>query len=107
MVRNVCWMIVAIALLARPLLADEENVAPKSVADLIKQLDAEDFTERQAASTELTSRGKEAIPALAEAAAGTNAEAATRALDILRKHHEGSDAALQAAAKEALTKMAA
>ena len=88
--------------------ADEPGKAePKSTADLVKQLDAESFSERQAASEALTALGKEALPALAEAAQGESTEVATRALDILRKHHESGSAELKAAAKESLQKLAA
>lgn len=108
MLRNLCWLFIAVTCWAAPLRADDgQEAAPKTNADLVKQLDAEDFAARQAASVELTARGKDALPALVEAATGASAEAATRALDILRQHHEGSNGDLQGAAKEALQKLAA
>jgi hypothetical protein len=79
----------------------------KPIADLIKQLDADSFSERQAATTQLVERGKEAIDALKQAAASESAEASTRAFEILRKHLESKDAELKSAAKEALQKIAA
>jgi hypothetical protein len=79
----------------------------KPIADLIKQLDADSFSERQAATTQLIERGKEAIDGLKQAATSESAEASTRAFEILRKHLEGKDAELKAAAKEALQKIAA
>lgn len=84
----------------------EETPARLSVADLIKQLDAESFGARQAASEDLTKRGAEVIPALTEAAKSESPETVTRALDILRKQFESSDAGIKAAAKAALQKLA-
>lgn len=109
MLRNVRWVLAALLLSATTVWAEDEPKLndTKSIADLVKQLDAEDFTERQAASVELQARGKEALPALSEAAQGDSAEVVTRALDILRKHHEGNDADIKAAAKAALEKLAA
>lgn len=76
------------------------------VAELIKKLEAENFAERQAASDELVKRGKAALPALAEAARSESAETVTRSLDILRQQLEDKDTELQAAAKDALEKLA-
>jgi hypothetical protein len=107
MLRNLCWVVAAALVVARPAWADEPAADAKpAIADLVRQLDAESFTERQAASAELAARGREAIPALIEAARGESAEAATRSVDVLRKHWEGSDDALKTAAKEALEKLA-
>lgn len=108
MLRHVCWSLVAALLVAAPVWAAEPAAKEKATdADLVQQLDAEDFADRQAASNQLEARGKEAIPALVEAAKGDSAEASTRSLDILRKHFAGSDSELKAAAKTALEKLAA
>jgi uncharacterized protein YukE len=86
---------------ARPL------VAPAIDLDsLVKQLDAEKFTDRQAASQKLIKAGAKAIEALRKAAAGDSREARTRAVEILKKHFEGDDDALKKAAMEALEKLA-
>lgn len=98
----------AILLLAlAPVGAEDAPKQSKPIAELIQQLNADEFADREAASKELTARGKEAVGALIEAAQGTSPEASSRALDILRKHHEGEQPELKAAAKEALQKLAA
>ncbi len=109
MLRNLRWTFAALLLFASPVWAEDEPAKKEaqSTADLVKQLDAEDFAARQAASVALEARGKEALPALSEAAQGESTEVATRALDIMRKHHENGDADTKAAAKAALEKLAA
>ena len=101
--------IVASALAASAWADDSAPAAAgdSSIAELIKQLDAEDFKARQAASTKLEERGKEAIESLEKAATSDSAEASTRALEILSKHHAGTNAELKAAALAALQKIAA
>lgn len=87
----------------------DEPLAPqaKSIEQLVKELDAEGFAERQAASEALAARGTEAIDALCKAAQGESAEAATRSLEILRKHLESGEAEVKEAAKASLQKLAA
>src|SRR5262245_57997902 len=101
MLRTFAAGLVTLALAAGVLAAD------KPIADLIKQLDADSFSDRQEATSLLVDKGKEAIDALKGAATGESAEASTRAFEILRKHLESKDAELKAAAKEALQKIAA
>lgn len=73
---------------------------------LVKQLDADQFSDRQIASEKLLEAGADAIEVLRKAAAGDSREARTRALEILRKHFEGDIDSLQTAAQEALKKLA-
>lgn len=77
------------------------------IADLVKQLDADDFKARQQANEKLSALGKAAIPALGEAAQSTQLELMSQALGILRGFYQDNNADLKAAAKEALEKVAA
>ncbi|HTN77851.1 MAG TPA: hypothetical protein VL096_21480 [Pirellulaceae bacterium] len=97
--------VVATALAANSAWAEDAPGSEQSIAELIKQLDADEFTERQAASDKLAAKGEAAVPALREAAEGTSAEASTRSLEILRKHHESSEAAVKKAADAALAEI--
>lgn len=80
---------------------------PAEIADLIRQLDAGKFNERQEASQRLTALGQAAIPALIEAARQGALEPSERAIEILKKHLAGQNAELKQAAKEALEKLTA
>jgi hypothetical protein len=77
------------------------------IAELVKQLDADDFKARQLAAEKLSALGKQAIPALSEAAQSTQLELMSQALGILRGFYQDNNAELKAAAKEALEKVAA
>lgn len=77
------------------------------IADLVKQLDADDFKARQLAAEKLNALGRPAIPALIDAAQSTQLELMSQALGILRGFHQDNNADLKAAAKEALEKVAA
>ena len=76
-------------------------------AQWIQQLDSDRFADRNEASRRLDEAGKEAVPALVEAALGTSREATLRAIEILRKHSQEGDEAGKKAAQEALQKIAA
>ncbi len=82
------------------------ELAAENVAELIKQLDDNSFSQRQAASRKLLALGKSAIPALADAATGSSREVTTRAVDVLKKHLQNGDEGSKAAAKEALDRIA-
>ncbi|MEQ8789411.1 MAG: hypothetical protein RIC55_24165 [Pirellulaceae bacterium] len=73
---------------------------------LVKQLDAEQFTDRQDASQKLIEAGADAVEVLRKAAAGDSREARTRAVEILKQHFEGDSEALKQAARAALQKLA-
>ena len=81
-----------------PAMADE-------AADLVKQLDAETFREREAAAQKLEALGKEAIPALASAANEGTLETGIRSIDILKKLMEADDKETATEAKAALEKL--
>jgi len=78
----------------------------KDFQELIQQLDAPKFTDRQTASQTLTEAGRAAIPALVEATANPSREVSSRSLDILKKHAQAKDEATQKAGREALEKLA-
>src|SRR5437764_14251731 len=54
------------------------------LAGLVKQLGADTFAERDAATRELVAAGEKALPALRGAAAGRDAEARRRARAVIR-----------------------
>jgi len=81
--------------------------APSSVRDLVRQLDADEFSQREDASRRLAELGAEAIPDLAKAAQGSSPEASARAFAILKKFISGDNPAVQGAAREALSGIAA
>lgn len=82
-------------------------VSPEELARLVKQLDADSFADRQAASERLAELGRSAIEALIQAATSESLEANVRALDILRKDLDARDEELRGLAKSALEKIAA
>jgi hypothetical protein len=82
-----------------PLMADE-------AADLVKQLDSEAFTEREAAAGKLQELGKKAIPALTEAAESGALETTVRSIGILKSLSESKDEETAKDAKSALEKLA-
>jgi hypothetical protein len=72
----------------------------------IEQLDADQFAQRSEANKRLEEAGKQACPQLADTAIGGSREARLRAIEILRKHIEDGDEDTQAAAKQALERIA-
>jgi hypothetical protein len=80
---------------------------PPAVRDLVRQLDADEFTQREEASRQLAELGAEAVPDLAKAAQGASLEASARAFAILKKFMTGDNPALQGTAREALNGIAA
>lgn len=95
MLRHLCGCLMVGLVLVTPALAEDGAGRTKSVAELIKQLDAEKSADREAASKELIAKGGEAIPALLEATQSKSAEVATRALDVLRTQLNSSDTQLK------------
>jgi hypothetical protein len=72
----------------------------------IRQLDADEFADREAAQAKLAAAGKVAVAELAKAAAGDSLEVTVRAIDVLKKLYQSSDQPARDAAKEALEKLA-
>src|SRR5262245_58647778 len=59
--------------------------AQESTMDLVRQLDADEFAQREIASRKLTELGAGAVPDLAKAAQGKSLEVSSRAFAILKK----------------------
>ena len=76
------------------------------IAKLIEQLDAPRFADRQAAQQELADLGKAVLPALEKALESENREIAGRSFEVIQRHFAGEDAAMKAAAKESLERLA-
>ena len=70
-------------------------------APLIKQLDDDEFAQREAAVKKLAEMGALAIPALTEAIKGKSPEASMRAFDIIVRHYKGGDEAVKKTAASA------
>ncbi|MCU0877419.1 MAG: hypothetical protein MUF06_06495 [Pirellulaceae bacterium] len=83
--------------------ADAVRVDP---AQWIKQLESAEFSERQEASRKLAEAGREAFEALESAAKDGSREVISRAIEILRRHHEGGEDATREAATAALNRLA-
>jgi hypothetical protein len=86
--------------------APAAQAAPGDIAKWIKQLDADNFADRQTASENLFAAGKTAIPALADAATGDSLEVTVRSIDLLQRFAESEDKDVKDAAKENLEKLA-
>lgn len=95
-------MLATLLLLAVPAFAADDGEIPR----LIRQLDADEFAERQAATQKLQELGKAALPALEEATVGDSREASTRAFEILKTHLDKGVGDVKEAAKEALGRIA-
>jgi len=78
----------------------------EEIAKLVAQLNAERYADRQTASEKLEAIGRPAISELAKAAVGESLEANVRAIELLAKFLESSDAATKEAAKAALETIA-
>ncbi len=92
-------------------LAQEAPSAPADtpagdIAEWIQDLDADRFSDRQAASDKLAAAGERAIGALVEAAKTGSPETAARAVNILAEHLKQADPSTKAAAKAALEQLA-
>ena len=86
--------------------ASAEELTPKAIATLVKQLDANAFAQRQKASEKLFAAGGKAIPALEKAAQGDSLEVTTRSIEILKKHLKTGTDETKTAAKAALEALA-
>ncbi len=78
----------------------------EEIADLIHQLDADQFSQREAATKRLTDIGKPAVPAVRKAAVEGSLEVTGRSIDILKNLYESSDEATKSAAEKALQELA-
>jgi hypothetical protein len=76
------------------------------LANLIEQLDAAEFAQRQQASRKLSEAGKAVFPQVEKAAETGSREVATRAIEILRQHFKGGDLETKESAKASLERLA-
>ena len=81
-------------------------VTADRLRELIKDLDADRYSIRQAATKELSAAGEAAIPLLVDTAKKASAEAAARCIQILEEHLQGDDESARAAAKKSLRDLA-
>jgi hypothetical protein len=73
---------------------------------LVAELDAPRYSERQSASEKLAALGAAAIPALEKAAKAESLEVATRAIELLKKLLDASEASTRTDARQALQRLA-
>jgi hypothetical protein len=81
--------------------------SPSDIARLVRQIGAADYAAREAATRELVAAGPQAIPLLAEAAAGDDLETAYRAVRVLQSFSDGDNRATQKRAVSVLEGLAA
>lgn len=79
-----------------------EPLSEGKIKELVEQLDAPKFGDRQLASQKLAEAGAQAMPALADAAINGTREMTVRAIDILKSHFHGGDPALKKSAEASL-----
>ena len=78
----------------------------EDVTQLVEQLDAPEFSERQEASRKLSEAGRGVFPQIEKAAEAGTREVASRGIEILRSHFQGGDDETKQAAKAALERLA-
>jgi hypothetical protein len=86
--------------------ATENAPLEPAVDQLVEQLGAAEFAERQEASRRLTEAGKAVFPQVEKAAESGSREVATRAVEVLKRHFTGGDLETKEAAKSALERLA-
>ena len=79
--------------------------ASDNISALIKQLDHDEFKQREAAGKELTELGEIAISALAQAVNSKSPEASVRAFNIIAHHYQSGDDGARETAAEVLQKL--
>ncbi|PHR94651.1 MAG: hypothetical protein COA78_31895 [Blastopirellula sp.] len=93
---------------SQPEKAVSENVVPadaRSIRRLIRQLDADTFADRQAASESLKELGEPVIVLLEEATAQGTGEVISRCIDILKHYTKSGDVPLSQSALTSLTRI--
>jgi hypothetical protein len=81
-------------------------VAAAEIDRLVAELDAPRFSDRQAASQKLAALGARATAALEKAARGESLEVTTRAIELLKKLLDASEASARTDARQALQRLA-
>ena len=82
------------------------KIDAKQIKSWLHQLDADNFSEREAASRSLTEAGAAAVEALTKALDSPSPEIATRSGSILKQHLTGKDDSLRTKVKAALAETA-
>jgi len=85
---------------------DTPEAADDTADDLIRQLDASAFSERQRAMKKLKALGPGVIPQLEKAAQQGSREVTQRCLDLLGEHFDSADESVKKSAQEALERLA-
>jgi hypothetical protein len=78
----------------------------EDVTQLVQQLDAPEFSERQEASRKLSEAGRNVFPQIEKAAEAGTREVASRGVEILKNHYQRGDQETKEAAKSALDRLA-
>ena len=86
--------------------AEKEKKGTNNIGSLIKQLDDDQFSKREAAVKELTELGATAIPALTKATRRKSPESSMRAFNIIVSQYKDGDEATKNKATNALKKIA-
>jgi hypothetical protein len=102
---SVCWQATAQETSEAQKPAAAEAAKQPDIATLIKQLDADEYNERQSASAKLAAAGENAVPALEKAASSDSREMSMRAFDILKGHFDKGTPTVKHAAKQALERI--
>lgn len=84
----------------------DAGASNEKIDQLIRDLDANRFSQRQDASRKLKALGQPAIEQLIEAVLGESREASSRAFEILKEHFQQGEGKLREAAEGALKKLA-
>jgi hypothetical protein len=80
--------------------------AATEIDRLVAQLDAPGYSERQSAGEKLAALGAAALPALEKVAKGESLEVTTRAIELLKKLLDSSEASTRTDARQALQRLA-
>lgn len=98
-------LLVVLAMGSVPVQGDED--ADRQIRRWVRQLDADQFVQRQEAAEKLAEVGKEAIPTIEQAALTGSGEVASRTIDILKQYALSSDQETASLAQSSLTRLAA
>ena len=106
--KKIITFVIYCSLLLSNSLADKNQTSQRkdTINNLIKALDDENFSKREAAAKELEKLGKAAIPALTKAIRRNSPESSIKALNIIITHYNSDDKKNKERAKKALKKIA-
>ncbi|MCP4189475.1 MAG: hypothetical protein GY768_02475 [Planctomycetaceae bacterium] len=84
----------------------DKSLSNAEIDRLIQRLNSDRFSHRQAATKKLAEAGSDLIPRIVEVVQDGPAESAARGIEILEQHFQSDDPKTQAAARQALRKLA-